>query len=62
MIELIKRHTEQYTRTPEEAKALLVQEGIFTEDGTLTPEYGGPGWEQYLSSSDSYSYFVGNNL
>jgi len=39
---LVERHTRENTRTPELARASLVREGYITEDGDLTPQYGGP--------------------
>ena len=37
----IRDGTEKITRTPETAKAYLVELGVVTPDGKLTPEYGG---------------------
>lgn len=38
---IIRDHTVRTTRTVEEAKASLIDEGIITQDGELTVEYGG---------------------
>ena len=37
----IREGTKKITRTPETAKAYLVELGVVTPDGKLTPEYGG---------------------
>lgn len=42
IIEAIRATTKEATRTPETARAFLIAEGIYTEDGELAPEYGGP--------------------
>jgi hypothetical protein len=40
--QLIRDYTKQHTRSPEAARAALIREGIYTEDGELRPEFGGP--------------------
>lgn len=37
----IERFTEEDTKSPEVAMARLIQEGIYTEEGELAPEFGG---------------------
>jgi hypothetical protein len=39
--QLAERHIAANTATPEAARASLVRKGIYTENGRLTPEYGG---------------------
>lgn len=39
--ELVESRTKRGARTKEQALAQLVEEGIATRDGKLTPEYGG---------------------
>ena len=41
--QLIRDYTEEHTRSPEAARAALIKEGIYTKDGELMPEFGGPG-------------------
>lgn len=36
---LIARHTRETTATRETARASLVRQGIYTQDGRLAPEY-----------------------
>ena len=38
---LIKDHTARHTQTPEAALKSLADSGIYNEDGTLHPNYGG---------------------
>jgi hypothetical protein len=38
----IASYTAAATASPEAARATLVREGIYLEDGRLAPEYGGP--------------------
>jgi hypothetical protein len=40
--QLIRDYTKEHTRSPEAARAALIREGIYTEDGELKPEFGGP--------------------
>jgi hypothetical protein len=40
--QLIREYTEEHTKTPEAARAALIREGIYTSDGELMPEFGGP--------------------
>lgn len=40
--QLIKDYTAKNTKTPEAARAALIREGIYTADGKLMPEFGGP--------------------
>jgi len=40
--QLIKDYTRKNTKTPEAARAALIKEGIYTRDGKLMPEFGGP--------------------
>lgn len=42
IIAAIRALTEEATRSPGAARALLIKEGIYTADGDLAPEYGGP--------------------
>lgn len=45
------------TATPEECRADLIASGIYTPAGDLAPQYGGPGWEEWLTANpSSYSY------
>lgn len=37
-----ERHTAKHLKTKESARALLIKEGIYTENGNIAPEYGGP--------------------
>ena len=39
----LQKMLDEITRTPETARAYLVELGIATEDGKLTKEYGGEG-------------------
>ncbi len=41
ILQAIKTCTEENTKTPELARAALIREGIYFEDGRLRPEYGG---------------------
>ena len=38
---LIKEHTKTYTTSKEVARKRLIEEGIYTSDGRLRPEFGG---------------------
>jgi len=40
--QLIKDYTRKNTKTPEAARKALIQEGIYTKDGQLMPQFGGP--------------------
>jgi hypothetical protein len=40
--QLIENYTIEHTKTPEIARAALIREGIYTEDGKLMPRFGGP--------------------
>jgi len=40
--QLIKDYTRENTKSPESARAALIREGIYTKDGKLMPEFGGP--------------------
>jgi len=42
LLELMERQTRLKTASKEVAREFLVRQGICTEDGVLTPEYGGP--------------------
>ncbi len=37
----IEKFTEEDTRSPEIAMARLIEEGIYTKEGDLAPEFGG---------------------
>ena len=39
---LIRDYTKKHTKSPEAARAALIREGIYTHDGQLMPEFGGP--------------------
>jgi hypothetical protein len=38
----IEEYTKRATVSPEVARATLIREGIYTEDGELAEEFGGP--------------------
>jgi len=38
---LIERHTAAATATKETARQTLIRQGIYTDDGRLTPDFGG---------------------
>jgi hypothetical protein len=40
--QLIKDYTAKHTRSPKAARTALIREGIYTKDGELMPEFGGP--------------------
>jgi hypothetical protein len=40
--EMAERHTAEHTVSKQTALDELVAEGIYTKDGKLAPEYGGP--------------------
>lgn len=42
LMQLIEDYTRANTATPEAARAALIREGIYTADGELMPEFGGP--------------------
>jgi hypothetical protein len=42
IIKTIKEYTIKHTKTPGMALAALVKEGIYTADGQLHPDFGGP--------------------
>lgn len=46
--QLIREYTKEHTKSPEAARAALIREGIYTPDGQLMPEFGGPPLEQTL--------------
>lgn len=39
--EMMRRHTQRVTVDAETALASLIEDGIYTPDGELAPEYGG---------------------
>jgi len=39
---LIREYTQEHTKSPEAARAALIREGIYTADGELMPQFGGP--------------------
>lgn len=39
---LLRDHTKRVCQSPETARRSLIDSGIYTEDGELAPEYGGP--------------------
>jgi hypothetical protein len=41
ILKAIREYTEENMATPELARATLIREGFYTEDGKLRPEYGG---------------------
>lgn len=43
---LIKEYTKKHTKNPEAARAALIREGIYTADGELMLEFGGPTGKQ----------------
>lgn len=43
IVELMKRKTKEITSTPETARNWLISLGVYNEDGSLTPEFGGQG-------------------
>ena len=42
ILDLMKAYTLKNTASREIARASLIAEGIYTADGELAPEYGGP--------------------
>lgn len=42
IIKLIERYTEANCTDAATARRALIREGIYTEEGELAPEYGGP--------------------
>lgn len=40
--QLIRDYTKKHTKTPEAARAALIKEGIYTKEGQLMPQFGGP--------------------
>lgn len=42
IIDFIEAETKRAMTTNGLARRTLIEEGIYTEDGQLTPEYGGP--------------------
>lgn len=40
--ELVAQRSKRGARTKDEARKQLIDEGIVTQSGNLTPEYGGP--------------------
>ena len=52
----VKRYTEAKTATREIARRTLIDQGIYTEDGKIAPEYGGEnGRTRPSSASDDPS-------
>jgi hypothetical protein len=41
ILKLIRDYTIEHTRSREIARAALIREGIYTEAGELSPEFGG---------------------
>ena len=39
---LIREYTKKHTKSPEAARAALIREGIYTSDGQLISQFGGP--------------------
>lgn len=39
---LIQEYTKEHTKSPEAARAALIREGIYTAEGELMPQFGGP--------------------
>ncbi len=39
---LIRDYTAKNTKSPQAARAALIKEGIYTQEGKLMPEFGGP--------------------
>lgn len=46
IVDLMKAYTLKHTASREIARASLIAEGIYTADGALAPEYGGPSKER----------------
>lgn len=42
-LKALAAYTRKITRTKSSARSALVREGIYTREGKLTAEYGGPG-------------------
>lgn len=42
LLAYIEEYTAANTATKADARATLIREGIYTEDGELEPEFGGP--------------------
>lgn len=41
LLEVLAKQKQFHQANPDEANAFLARTGIYTEDGQLTPEYGG---------------------
>lgn len=39
--DMLRRRAEERTRTPELARQWLIEEGLYTGEGALKPQYGG---------------------
>ncbi|HEX8485405.1 hypothetical protein [Sphingomonas sp.] len=46
ILDLIEEYTKRNTRSPEQARAALIAEGLYEANGDLRAELGGPGWER----------------
>jgi len=46
VLRAIADYTAANTTSPQVARAALIREGIYTEDGKLRREYGGPGEDE----------------
>ncbi len=46
VLRVIADYTTANTTSPQVARAALIREGIYTEDGKLRSEYGGPGQDE----------------
>lgn len=42
IIKLIDKRTKEITRSRKTARDTLIAEGVYTKDGKLSPDYGGP--------------------
>jgi hypothetical protein len=42
ILKALSEQTKRNTVSPEAARAALIAEGIYTKDGQLRPEFGGP--------------------
>lgn len=39
--DMLRRRAEERTRTPEMSRQWLIEEGLYTGEGALQPQYGG---------------------
>ncbi len=42
ILKALKEQTEAHEASPLEARAFMLRSGVYTPEGELTPEYGGP--------------------